>query len=394
MMKPLLLSLAALLVQAKDDDVESKIKAFADQMKAAKSDAERTAAIDALAATRQFKAAQKILQVVTGPYSETVRVAAADAVGKIGDPKAGPGLQTVLSSFGGLLTSENPNRAADQKVAEAVVRAIGTVRDRSAVRQLTNLLISNNIPLMAEACRSLGKIRDASCLEGLLKLHYAANSPEGVGATNPRKPLAPETLAALRRISGQKHTTPDEWNKWYKTVGRAFVPPPDESLGGLPPEIRTFAVYSGKGELETLARFDLVLLDPANYSKDELKRLKAVALSGDLKAALDKGFAGAVVDPAQAAELRRKFPAALLVVRGRSREAAPHVNAALVDDLDPKKPNDPAVDELKDMKSRHETAALAVLVGAKPAEAAKLAKDTGFLVYVAPDKECSTLAAP
>jgi hypothetical protein len=394
MMKPLIAALALALLQAKDDDLDAKVKAFAEQMKAAKSDADRVAAIDALAATRQFKAAQKIMQVVSGPYSESVRVAAADAVGKIGDPKAGPGLQAILNTFGGLLTSENPNRAADQEVAEAVVRAIGTVRDRSAVKQLTGLLISNNIPLMAEACRALGKIRDASCLEGLMKLHYAANSPEGVGATNPRKPLAPETLAALRRITGQKHSTPDEWNKWYKTVGRAFVPPPEEALGGLPSEIRSFAVYSGKGETAALAKFDLVLLDPANYSKDELAGLKAVALSGDPKAALDRGFAGLVVEPAQAAEFRKKFPKALLVCRGRSREAGPHVNAFLVDDLDPKKANDPAVDELKDMKSRHEAATLAVLAGAKPGEAAKFAKDTGFLVSVAPDKEYSALPTP
>ncbi len=394
MMKPLLLALAALAAQAKGDDLDAKLKAFAAQMKAAKSDAERVGAIDTLAATRQFKAAQKLLQAVTGPYSDTVRVAAADAVGKIGDPKAGPGLQSILASFGGLLSSENPNRPADQKVAEAVVRAIGTLKDRSAVRQLTNLLISNNIPLMAEACRSLGKIRDASCLEGLLKLHYAANSPEGGGATNPRKPLAPETLAALRRITGQKHTTPDEWNKWYKTVGRAFVPPPEETLGGLPAEIRTFAVYAGKGEVEVLSRFDLVLLDPENYTKAELGGMKAVALSGDPKAALDKGFAGVVVDPAQAADLRKKFPKALLVARGRSRAAAPHVNAFLVDDLDPRKPNDAAADELKDMKSRHDAATLAVVVGAKKDEAAKFGKDTGFLVYVAPDKEYAAIAAP
>jgi hypothetical protein len=392
MMKPLLLALAALLAQAKDDDIEAKLKAFAEQMKAAKSDPERLTAIDTLAATRQFKAAQKLMQAITGPYSEMVRVAAADAVAKIGDVKAGPGLQTILSSFGGLLTSENPNRPADQKVAEAVVRAIGTLKDRSAVRQLTGLLISNNIPLMAEACRSLGKIRDASCLEGLLKLHYAANSPEGGGATNPRKPLAPDTLAALRKITGQRHTTPDEWNKWYKTVGRAFVPPPEEAMGGLPADIQSFAVYSGKGEIPALAKFDLVFLTPENYSKDELGSVKAIALSGDLKAALDKGFAGAVIEAAQAADLRRKHPKALLIVRGRSRDAAPHVNAFLVDDLDPKKAADPAVDELKDIRSRHDTATLAVLVGAKKEDAAKLAKDTGFLVYTAPDKDYAAIA--
>ncbi len=385
------------LAQDKQDDIESKLKAFAEAMKAARTDPDRSVAIDALAAARHLKAAQKLAQVVGGPYSETVRIAAAVGVGKIGDPKAGPALQGILSSFGGLLSSENPNRAADQAVAEAVVRALGALRDRSATRQLTNLLISNNIPLMAEAVRSLGKIRDASCLEGLLKLHYAANSPEAGGATNPRKPLASETLDALRRITGQRHTTPDEWNKWYRGVGRAFVPPPEESLGGLPPEIRSFAVYSGKGELDTLAKFDLVFVNPENYTKDEISRLKAVALSGDPKAALDKGCAGFVVAPADAAELRKKFPKALLVSRGADPKAAPHVNAALVEDLDPKKPDAKRLDELKEAKSRHETAALLVFTAdAKDdiAAALKFARDQGHRAYVAPDADRSRVSAP
>ncbi len=393
-MKAALAALALLLPQ---DDVEAALKTFAEAMKAAKSDPERVAAIQALAATKHLKAALKITTVIGGPYPDAVRVAAADAVGKIGDPKAGPGLQQILNSFGGLLSSENPNRPGDQKVAEAVVRAIGAVRDRTAVRQLTNLLISNNIPLMAEAVRTLAKLRDPSCLEGLLKLHYAANAPEGVGATNPRKPLAPHTLATLRRITGQTLTTPDEWNKWYKSAGRAFVPPPEESLGGLPPEVQSFAVYAGKGELAALLRFDLVLVNPENYSKDELSRLRAVALSGDPKAALDKGCAGFVVDAAQAAEMRKKFPRALLVVRGDPGAAAASVNAALVEGLDPKKPDPKAVDALKDANSRHETAILAVFVAPKREDAAagvKAAKDAGFLVYVAPAADYATAGTP
>ena len=130
----------------------------------------------------------------------------------------------IILLLGGLLSSENPNRAGDQKVAEAVVRAIGSVRDRSAVKQLSGLLISNNIPLMGECCRTLAKLRDPSCLGNLLKLHYAANAPEGVGAQNVRKPLAPDTLAALRKITGQSLTTPDEWNDWYRKAGAAFQP--------------------------------------------------------------------------------------------------------------------------------------------------------------------------
>src|SRR5438045_2868634 len=147
-MKTAILMLLALAAQ---DDIDAKLKEFADTMKSAKSDADRLKAIDALAATRATKAATKLVQVVASPYPEAVRVAAADAVGKIGDVRAGAPLQSYVGSLGNLLQSEVPSKREEQKVAEAAVRAIGTLRDHSAVKQLTGMLISANIPLMGEA---------------------------------------------------------------------------------------------------------------------------------------------------------------------------------------------------------------------------------------------------
>src|SRR4029077_6182381 len=107
-----------------------------ESMKSAKSDGERVKAIDTLAANRSLKAAMKLTQVVGGPYSDTVRVAAADAVGKIGGVKAGGPLLAYVNSLGNLLQSEVPSKKEEQKVAEAAVRAIGTLRDRSATTRL------------------------------------------------------------------------------------------------------------------------------------------------------------------------------------------------------------------------------------------------------------------
>lgn len=392
-MKTLLLALALLAAPAvqEKDDIDAKLKQFAEAMKAAKGDAEQIKAVNDLADTRALKAATKLLQVVAGPYPEAVRIAAADAIGKIGDVRAGPGLMGFVGSLGPVLKSEVPSRIVEQKVGEAAVRAVGTLRDRSATKQLTGMTISSNVPLMAEVVQALGKIRDPGCMEGLLKLHYAANAPEGVGAQNIRKPLAPHTLEALRRITGEKLTTPDEWNKWYKSVGGRVVVPPEEALGGLPPEVRRFAVYGGKGEIAALRRFDLVLLSPENYSKEELSNLfRPIALGGDPKAAMDKGFAGFVCDPDQAADLRKKFPRALIVARGRGAAGA---NAVLVNDLDLAKPDDKAIDDLKDAHSRHDTAALAVFVSDRKEDvqaAAALARKHPFLfAYVAPDKDHS-----
>src|SRR5262245_4529328 len=296
--------LAVLLMFALQDDIDAKLKEFADTMKSSKGDAEQIKAIHDLAATRSFKASTKLIQVVAGPYSEAVRIAAADADGKIGDVRAGPGLMGFVSNLGPVLKSEVPSRIVDQKVGEAAVRAVGTLRDKSATKQLAGMTISANVPLMSEVVQALGKIRDPGCMDALLKLHYAANAPEGVGAQNIRKPLAPHTLEALRRITGEKHTTPDEWNKWYKSVQGRVVVPPEESLGGLPPEVKSFAVYGGKGEIATLRRFDLVLLNPENYARDELSNLfRPIALTGEPKAAMDRGFAGFVCDAEQAPDL-------------------------------------------------------------------------------------------
>ncbi|HZE97825.1 MAG TPA: hypothetical protein VE981_12425 [Planctomycetota bacterium] len=397
-MRIALLALVLALAQEKDD-TDARLKEFADTMKSAKSDAERIKSIDTLAATRSLKAAMKLASVVGSPYPEPVRIAAADAVGRIGDVKAGAVLLAYVNTLGNLLQSEVPSKKEEQKVAEAGVRAIGTLRDRSATARLTGMLISANIPLMGEAVRALAKIRDPQCMDGLLKLHYAANAPEGVGATNVRKPLATDTLWALRRITGQRLTTPDEWNKWYRSVGGRFPVPPEESLGGLPPEVHCFAVYGGKGEIATLRKYDLVLLHPENYAKEELANLfRPIAMSGEPKAAMDKGFAGFVCEPDQAAELRKKFPRALIVSRGGAKTASASANAILVDDLDLKKPDDKAIEELKEAFSRNDAATLALFVSDKKedhAAAAALDKKYAFLFsYVSSDKDYSAVAAP
>src|ERR1043166_716284 len=107
------------------EDVDAKIKEFSEAMKAAKSDADRVRAIDELAAVRHLKAASKLTTVISGPFSGAVRAAAAEGVGRIGEVKAGAGLQTFLGAQGALLQSVVPSRPADQKTARRGVRAVG-----------------------------------------------------------------------------------------------------------------------------------------------------------------------------------------------------------------------------------------------------------------------------
>ena len=174
--------------------------------------------------------------------------------------------------------------------------------------------------------------------------------------------------------------------------GAAFVPPPEESMGGLPFSARTFAVYAGKGETAGLGKYDLVFLEPGNYQKADLGGLRAIALSGDPKAALDKGFAGVVVEASKAAETRKKFPRALLVAREADAAAAPYVNAFLIEGLDEKKPDMDLVTRLKGFRAQHDAVILALFAGDEPAAKLKFARDQGFLGYVAPAADFSTLA--
>src|SRR5258706_6117049 len=102
-MKNALLAVLLLAATQEKDDIDAKLKEFADTMKSAKSESEQIRAIDALAATRAFKAASKLTQVVASPCPEAVRVAAADAVGKIGDVRPGAGLMGFVSGLGPVL---------------------------------------------------------------------------------------------------------------------------------------------------------------------------------------------------------------------------------------------------------------------------------------------------
>jgi hypothetical protein len=387
--------LAALaLPPALQDEADARIKEFTEAMKASKSDADRVAAIRTFSRTRHLKTSQKLTQVVAGPYADDVKIAAADAIGRIGDPRIGPSLTSILNTYGMLLASENPKAGTQQDVAEAVVRALGSCRDRSCVPRLVQILTKNNIPLIAQSVRTLAMIRDASSVDQLVRLHYAALSPELGAAVNPRKPLAPDTLAALRRITGQKLTTADEWTGWWRTHKAGFAVPPEESVGGLPPDVRSWALYSGQGEAETLQKFGLVILDPGSYAKEDLAEMKAIALSGDPQAALDKGFAGFVTSAEQAAEMRKKFPKALLVARGDPARAAPFVNALLVEGLDPRKPDEKTMADLKEARYRHDAAILALFVTDKAGEiqdATRFCRDAGFLLYAAPDAEYSKI---
>ena len=158
-------------------DVEDRVKEFVAAMKSAGTPSAQVDVIKKLSRTRHIKCAQKLAQTALSPYAPEVRVAAANAVGKLGHPKAGRMLASALNAFKSVLASENSSRAGDQKTVEAIVRAIGNCHDRSSVLHLTSIIQKSNIPLMGVAVRALGEIGDPACLDKLIRLHYAATLP-------------------------------------------------------------------------------------------------------------------------------------------------------------------------------------------------------------------------
>ena len=107
------------------------------------------------------------------------------------------------------------------------------------------------------------------------------------------------------------------------------------------------------------------------------------------------GFLGFVVEPNDAAEMRQKFPLAILISRGGAKVAGPFVNAILANDLDPTQPDAKAVKALTKQNKVNETETLALFVGKKKKAARRaidFATEKGFLVYIAPDGEHATIS--
>jgi hypothetical protein len=343
-MKPPSWPCCIVLPPQEKDDIDAKLKEFADTMKAAKSDGEQIKAIDALAATRALKARTKLVQVVGGPYPEASASPRPDAIGKIGDVRAGAGLMAFVGSLGPVLKSEVPSRVADQKVGEAAVRAVGTLRDKSATKQLSGMTISANVPLMGEVVRGAGQDPRPAVHGRAAEAALRRQRPRGR-----RRPEHPQAARARHARGPSPHHRREAHDA--RRVEQV-VPAASAARSSCPPRSRSAACprrsarspsTAARARVAALRKFDLVLLNPDNYTKDELSNLfRPVALTGEPKAAMDKGFAGFVCEPEQAADLRKKFPAALIVAAAPRRR--PRANAILVEDLDLKKPDEKALE--------------------------------------------------
>jgi HEAT repeat protein len=99
----------------------------------------------------------RLLRVLRGRrVGDSVREAAAAALGQIGDAAAVPGLLQAL-------------RSADAEVREVAAKALGEIGDKAAVPGLLHALRSADAEVRRAAAEALGRIRDVGAVPGLVK---------------------------------------------------------------------------------------------------------------------------------------------------------------------------------------------------------------------------------
>jgi hypothetical protein len=232
------------------DEVKDRIAAFKKKMKTGE-ERDRIRAINDIA-TLPDKAVNKELKKVVGSdRSERVRAAAAQALGKLGNPKD---LSFLIGSIRSL--KKKPLALA------GVVDAIGEFRSAKAVEPVFDVakkwMTKHKYPAMA-AIRAMGKIPSRKSIQYLIKLYELSIPRSAPGMDDGRTyhpPTAPaeETQArlqdyqpyiikSLQKLTGELIADVEIWKEWWEDNQRSFNPAdvkvdPNQSLRLVEDEFR------------------------------------------------------------------------------------------------------------------------------------------------------------
>ena len=223
----LLLTLAFLVPAvagvARGDEVKDRIAAFKKKMKSG-DERDRIRAVNNLA-TLSDKA-------VGGDRSERVRAAAAQALGKLGNPKDL-----------GFLTGSIRSLKKKPLALAGVVDAIGDYRNPKTADPLYDVarswMTKHKYPAMA-AIRSLGDCPSPKAIEYLIKLFeltYPRGAPGHSDGTTYYPPAnvsdetatrmsdyRPYVIKSLQKLTGEQISDLDIWKEWWADNGRSFRP--------------------------------------------------------------------------------------------------------------------------------------------------------------------------
>src|SRR5205085_12403671 len=147
-----------------------------------------------------------------------------------------------------LLAGLNAN-AKEPTVAAAIFQSLGKLDDETALPTIHKYFEDKDSAVATAALMSAAEIRTVGSIELIMDLMrkyekidagvksgggggYGSPGVPGGGGQDPKQKLAkdvlPATVKAMQKISGEKWTTPKEWEIWWKRNQATFKIEKDE----------------------------------------------------------------------------------------------------------------------------------------------------------------------
>ncbi len=229
---------------------EAVQKFKAEYAAAAGAEEARAAAVKILAGAPHKATLDMLLKVASSNEADSVRIAAADALGTF------HAVEGARRSAASLLTDRFLLKKPE--VRKAIIRAAGELRSQEAVPILHQVIEEKPFDVAREAVLALGKIRHKSTVATLIKLlkkievtaengeipaipqtpnnpsnpdlpgldgleGYATDEERRKEIEERRKLLLEPTNKSLGNITREKWTTSREWDAWWRRHGAGFV---------------------------------------------------------------------------------------------------------------------------------------------------------------------------
>ena len=189
-------------------DADQAIKEFKAKIKAT-SESERTYAVHALSRVNDRKVVQALTPYLTSDLP-AVRVAAARALGAMGDHKAVviPALERALGG---------PNNKFPE-VRGAILEAFGYLGDPDGLRAVRRAYDDREVGVVRSAVNATALIKSGASVSPLIDLLKRQEKKLRDASTKPdAEVLIPEINRALSQITGQSHVQAEAWSKWWST---------------------------------------------------------------------------------------------------------------------------------------------------------------------------------
>ena len=187
----------------------------------------RAAAAGTLGKVQHFRILKILARLLVADLPE-VRIATADALGRWSEHKA--------NVVGGLRAALQPN-SKNPVAHAAIVRALGNLRDLSAIRDVDNRLNHRDAVVSAAAIEAAGKLQSVTAMDRLISLlrsiEQAGKQQVSSDGSVRRRKVTPEErtrynlqkpriFKAFKEITGQSFKNSDQAGSWWNKNRRTF----------------------------------------------------------------------------------------------------------------------------------------------------------------------------